>query len=298
MARGSGQGRSTGAGNPPSDITLSGLALDENAAAGTIIATLGTEDQDAGSTFTYALVTGNGTNDADNNLVTIVGNRIEVKSGAVVDYETNPFLNLNVRVTDNSGLSYTKALTVPVNNLWELFAEVGRALSDRTRNLNSAAVPEFVRSLATTVGRVLNETRSYGTSSVNNVTAALGTGFAAAGEIASGRVTVAGDGIRRGFDAIVEQAEGLCSLSRWLIPKLKKRSETGEEPLLYSLLHRSTQAGISTGAFRRGAISSLTWLGPSPLRLDASACAICWPKPGRLSVVRPQFRRRPCIEPK
>jgi hypothetical protein len=65
------------------------------------VATVGAVDQDAGNTFGDALVTGNGTNDADNGLVTVIGNEIQVKSGAVIDYETNPVLNLNVQVTDN-----------------------------------------------------------------------------------------------------------------------------------------------------------------------------------------------------
>ena len=74
-----------------SDITLTNAGVNEiDAAAGTVVATLGAADQDAGSTFTYALVAGDGLNDADNGLVTIVGNEIRVKSGAVIAYETNP----------------------------------------------------------------------------------------------------------------------------------------------------------------------------------------------------------------
>ena len=98
----------------PTDLTLSSSGITENSAGGTVIGTLSATDPDAGSTFTYALAAGNGTNDADNNLVTISGNQVLVKSGAAIDYETNPVLNINVQVTDNGGLTYTKALTTNV----------------------------------------------------------------------------------------------------------------------------------------------------------------------------------------
>ena len=44
----------------PTDITLTSAGVDENAATGTVVGTLGATDQDASSTLTYALVTGNG----------------------------------------------------------------------------------------------------------------------------------------------------------------------------------------------------------------------------------------------
>ena len=118
----------------PTDITLTNAGVNENAVARTVVATLGAVDQDAGSTFTYALVTGNGTNDAGNGLVTIVGNEIRVNSGAVIDYETNPVLNLNVRVTDNGGLSYTEAVTINVGDVNETSTET---LVNTTRSARS-----------------------------------------------------------------------------------------------------------------------------------------------------------------
>ena len=39
----------------PTDITVAGGSVQENAAAGTVVATLGATDPDAGSTFTYTL---------------------------------------------------------------------------------------------------------------------------------------------------------------------------------------------------------------------------------------------------
>ncbi len=65
------------------------------------------------------MLSGNGTNDADNALVEIVGNQVRVKSGASIDFETNPQLNLNIQVTDNGGLTYTKAVAVNVLDVIE-----------------------------------------------------------------------------------------------------------------------------------------------------------------------------------
>ena len=111
--------------NSPTDITFTSSGINENSAAGTIIGTLAATDPDSGDTFTYELVAGNGTNDADNSLVEIVGNEVRVKSGAVIDFETNPLLNLNIQVTDNGtpGLTYTKAVTASVLDVVETPAD-------------------------------------------------------------------------------------------------------------------------------------------------------------------------------
>ena len=105
----------------PSDIRISSSGIKENSAAGTVIGSLSANDPDAGSSFSYVLVAGNGTNDADNALVDIVGNEVRVKSGALIDFETNPLLNLNIQVTDNGnpGLSCAKAVTASVLNVDE-----------------------------------------------------------------------------------------------------------------------------------------------------------------------------------
>ncbi|MCP9788457.1 leucine-rich repeat protein [Cyanobium sp. Maggiore-St4-Cus] len=105
----------------PTDLTLTSSGINENSAAGTVIGTLAATDPDAGSTFTYALVAGNGTNDADNNLVVIEGNQVKVKSGASINFETNPVLTLYIRVTDNGnpGLPFDKAVTASVIDINE-----------------------------------------------------------------------------------------------------------------------------------------------------------------------------------
>ncbi|MDF1580476.1 MAG: VCBS domain-containing protein, partial [Desulfuromonadales bacterium] len=99
----------------PTDISLSSSTVNENSMPGTVIGLLTTTDDDAGDSFTYSLVSGDGSNDLDNGLVTIVGNELRVNG--TIDFETNPSLAINVQVTDAGGLSYTKALNIPVNDV-------------------------------------------------------------------------------------------------------------------------------------------------------------------------------------
>ena len=105
--------------DPPTDITLSASVVDENAAANTVIATLSATDADGvvgnAGPFTYALVAGDGSNDVDNGLVTIVGDQLQVTGS--IDFETNPTLELNIQVTDAGGLTYTEAVTITVNDI-------------------------------------------------------------------------------------------------------------------------------------------------------------------------------------
>src|SRR6185369_10046772 len=103
----------------PADISLSSSTIAENSVANTVIATLSAIDPDStlsgfAGPFTYTLVAGNG--DADNHLVTINGDQLQVATGSIIDFETNPTLEIYVKVTDAGGLSYSRALTVTVND--------------------------------------------------------------------------------------------------------------------------------------------------------------------------------------
>ena len=103
----------TSSNEAPTNLILTSIGILENSTGGTVIGTLSAVDPDSGSSFTYVLAPGNGINDADNSLVTIVDSQVIVKAGAVVDFETNPTLDLHIQVTDNGkpSLRYTKAVT-------------------------------------------------------------------------------------------------------------------------------------------------------------------------------------------
>ncbi|MFN7715339.1 MAG: ELWxxDGT repeat protein, partial [Pseudanabaenaceae cyanobacterium] len=116
----------------PIDILLSANSINENAAANITVGTFTSTDQDTGNTFTYALVSGVGS--TDNAAFTIVGNSLRINASA--DFETKSSYALRVRTTDQSGLSFEKALTVNINNLND--APTNLALSATSINENVA----------------------------------------------------------------------------------------------------------------------------------------------------------------
>jgi VCBS repeat-containing protein len=100
----------------PIDITLSANNLNENSSIGTVITTLSAIDPDGTGSgfagpFKYELAAGG----ADNSLVTIVGNELRVNGS--IDFETKPSLEINVKATDAGGMSFTKTLTLTVNDV-------------------------------------------------------------------------------------------------------------------------------------------------------------------------------------
>jgi hypothetical protein len=99
----------------PTGITLSNAAVAENAAVGTVVGTLGTADADAGESFTYALVSGDGA--ADNALFTIDGTSL--KAAVSFDFEARSAYSVRVRAADSGGLTTERAFTITVTNVKE-----------------------------------------------------------------------------------------------------------------------------------------------------------------------------------
>jgi VCBS repeat-containing protein len=100
--------------DPPSDITLSGSTVKENAANGTIVGTLTAADPDAGDTHTFTLV------DNASGRFGISGNRIVVANGALLNYEAGTSHSVTVRATDAGGLTYDESFTIGVQNVNEI----------------------------------------------------------------------------------------------------------------------------------------------------------------------------------
>jgi Leucine-rich repeat (LRR) protein len=101
----------------PSNIELTTNSIDENSAIGSTIGQLSTTDVDDGDSFTYTLVAGDGTNDADNASFTIESENL--KTAVELNYETKTTYNINVRTTDADGLTFEKAFTINVNDVTE-----------------------------------------------------------------------------------------------------------------------------------------------------------------------------------
>ncbi len=97
----------------PTEISATGLSVDENSAGSTVVATLSATDADAGDTFTYSLL-----NDPSG-LFLVVGDQIVVAPGADIDYETVTSHDVVVQVTDSAGNTHSETLTINVNDIDE-----------------------------------------------------------------------------------------------------------------------------------------------------------------------------------
>ncbi|MGI9411621.1 MAG: cadherin domain-containing protein, partial [Hyphomicrobiaceae bacterium] len=97
----------------PTDIGVTGGAVDENSGAGTVVANLNTVDENAADTFSYAI-----TDDASG-AFEVVGTEIRVKAGANLDYETAQTHDITVQVTDAGGLTHSETFTIAVNDVNE-----------------------------------------------------------------------------------------------------------------------------------------------------------------------------------
>ncbi len=91
----------------PTDITVTGGAVEENSGAGTVVGTLTSVD-DPGDSATFAAVSG------AIDKFDVVGNQILVKAGANLDFETATSHQLGIRVTDSGGLTFTKTVTITI----------------------------------------------------------------------------------------------------------------------------------------------------------------------------------------
>ena len=107
--------RITGASPSPTLTSTSTISVNEEVSIGTVAATLTATDSDTTS-FTFSLVSGDGTNDQHNASFTISGTQLLVNS--IIDYETTPTLNIYVQASDGNS-TFAKALTVNVNDVNE-----------------------------------------------------------------------------------------------------------------------------------------------------------------------------------
>lgn len=109
------------ANNAPTDILMTGGVVNETVSdggsfaaafdpSGATIATLTTQDSDAGDSHTYSLI-------ADpSGKFEVVGNEIRLRSGEEVDYETDASFALTIRTFDQFGEIYDEVLTLNVTD--------------------------------------------------------------------------------------------------------------------------------------------------------------------------------------
>lgn len=101
----------------PTSITLTTTAgALENQPSGREVGTLSATDPDAGSSFTFSLVSGTGAD--DNGKFTISGGN-RLLTATTLDREAKPILSIRVRVTDNTSRTFDAVIPIPVANLNE-----------------------------------------------------------------------------------------------------------------------------------------------------------------------------------
>lgn len=113
----------------PTDLAVTSTNIDENLPAGAVVGTLTTTDADVGDMFTYSLVPGYG----DNALFAISGGQLQ--SAAVFNYETKSSYDIQIRTTDEDGLSFDKVFVITVNDVNEAPGDI--VLSDSSVPPNS-----------------------------------------------------------------------------------------------------------------------------------------------------------------
>jgi len=126
---------------PPTDITLSPSTIAENQPIGTLIGTFSTTDPDGGNTFTYAGYY----HISSGGKLTINGNQL--KTNAVLDFETSPTLTIPIETVDQGGLYFVKHIVINVTNVNE--APTNIALSASSIGENSA-IGTLIGNLITT----------------------------------------------------------------------------------------------------------------------------------------------------
>jgi uncharacterized delta-60 repeat protein len=105
--------------DPPYDIALSASSVNENTSTATelMVGTLSASDFDAGDTASFSILAG-----LDGTFFDLSMNQLRFKPGTVLDFETKPSYQFNMRVTDSAGATFDKVLQVSVVNLPEVSA--------------------------------------------------------------------------------------------------------------------------------------------------------------------------------
>ncbi|MFT6206673.1 MAG: hypothetical protein ACJA0T_000576 [Colwellia sp.] len=106
----------------PTDVAISNITVDENS-AGAVIGTLSATDANSGDTFTYT---------TDNELFAITGDELSLKTDAMANFENAESLATNITVTDSGGLSFSKEVTITVNDLLDTYKFESKLITDES----------------------------------------------------------------------------------------------------------------------------------------------------------------------
>jgi len=123
----------------PTNLTFTGTTITENSPLGTVVGTLAATDIDANETLTFSLVDDSGSH---NHLFKVVGNSLQ--TNGLIDFETNPVLNIRVAVTDQAGGSIAATFQITVVNTADVASVSGRVYFDGLNDVGLAGRTVFV----------------------------------------------------------------------------------------------------------------------------------------------------------
>ncbi len=105
----------------PTDLSLSGNLVAENAANGTVVGTVMGTDPDTGDTLTYSFTDSAGGRFTINSST----GQITVANGSLLNYEAATSHSVTVRVTDSGGLTYDETFTINLTDINEAPTLIG-----------------------------------------------------------------------------------------------------------------------------------------------------------------------------
>lgn len=148
----------------PTDISLTVATIAEGQSVGSIVGTFSSIDQDAGSTFTYQLVSGSGS--TDNSSFTISNGQL--RTGATFDFETKNSYSIRVSSTDSGGRLVEKQFTISVTNVNEAPTRLDLNGNTIAENEPAGSVVGTFTGFDQDAGSVLTYTLVPGQGSTNN----------------------------------------------------------------------------------------------------------------------------------
>jgi Ca2+-binding RTX toxin-like protein len=123
----------------PTNVMLSSMNIDEDAAAGAVVGALSATDVDTAGALSYAIVDENG-DPVEDDLFEIANNQVRLKAGAVLDHESVGAHTITVRVSDGVNTS-TQDFAITIGDVNDN-APMGLALAGATVAENAAAGDE------------------------------------------------------------------------------------------------------------------------------------------------------------
>ncbi len=115
----------------PSNIETAPLDVYETGnltTSNTLLTSLATVDLDTVDTFVYSLV--NGAGGPDNDRFTVVDNKLLLRTGQLLDFESQPFYDVRVQVSDSIGNTFSKTLRLHILNVMETLLLSGDSVNE------------------------------------------------------------------------------------------------------------------------------------------------------------------------